>query len=318
METDPGKRIRERTFGFIGLGDMGAPMAANLAGAALNLTVYDKAGTQDRAPPGADAAQSVAHIARHADFVFLSVPDGAVSLDIAKTFTELGDIRARALINLSTTGIKAAETAEELLAEAGIGYVDAPVSGGRSGAVSGAITIMWSGPEPLLGELRPVFQTFAGTVFFVGPNPGQGQALKLLNNFLSAVAMAATSEAVAFGAGRGLDMKTMLDVLNVSTGRNSATADKFPSRILTGSYDAGFRMALMRKDVALYLDEVRACGTADRLAGIVADYWRDGAETFPDGDFTEIFKAIVGNTFRRGHEIDDHDDDTAPARPASE
>ena len=155
---------------------------------------------------------------------------------------------------------------------------------------------MWSGSEPLFGEIRPVLETFARSVFFVGAKPGQGQALKLLNNFLSAVAMAATSEAVAFGHDKGLDMKTMLDVLNVSTGRNSATADKFPNRILTGSYDAGFRMALMEKDVALYADELRASGTADRLAGVVADCWRDGVAAFPEGDFTEIFKLIGKKT----------------------
>ena len=104
--------------------------------------------------------------------------------------------------------------------------------------------------------------------------------------------MSATSEAMIFGRAHGLDMTTMLDAVNVSTGRNTATSDKFPNRIVTGTYDAGFRMALMAKDVALYLNEVRAAGTPDGLSSVVADYYRDGLAAFPDGDFTEIFKTI--------------------------
>ncbi len=281
-----------RTFGFVGLGDMGGPIAANLAKAGIDLVVHDRAGTAERAPEGARSAESTAAVATDADIVFLSVPDGDATMAVAREFAGAADTRTGAVINLSTTGIDAAENASNLLGGAGIDYIDAPVSGGRSGAINGTITIMWSGPEPLFDALRPVLETFAGSVFFVGPNPGQGQALKLLNNYLSAVAMTATSEAVAFGLDKGLDMKTMLDVLNVSTGRNSATADKFPNRILTGSFDAGFRMALMQKDVALYTDEVRASGTADRLATVVADCWREGVDKFPDGDFTEIFKVI--------------------------
>lgn len=281
-----------RTFGFVGLGDMGGPMAANLAKAGTDLVVHDKAGTVERAPAGTRATESVSEVAGETDIVFLSVPDGNATMAAAREIAEAEDRKVHAVINLSTTGIEAAETATELLGNGGIDYIDAPVSGGRSGAVNGTITIMWSGSETLLGELRPVLETFAKAVFFVGPDPGQGQALKLLNNFLSAVAMAATSEAVAFGLDKGLDLKTMLDVLNVSTGRNSATGDKFPNRILTGSYDAGFRMALMEKDVALYLDEVRATGTSAQIASVVAECWRDGAKAFPEGDFTEIFKVI--------------------------
>ena len=114
-----------------------------------------------------------------------------------------------------------------------------------------------------------------------------------MNNFLSAVAMVATSEAVTFGEKNGLDMKTMIEVINVSTGRNTASSDKFPNRVMTGSFDTGFRLALMEKDVALYLKEVTAAATPDELGQVVARYLEEGVEAYPDGDFTEIYNLIT-------------------------
>ena len=279
-------------IGYIGLGNMGAAIAANFVAGGLSVHVYDSAGTLKRAPEGSIPAETIDDIARACDAVFVCVPDGAASLDVAKAVAETDGRRVRALINMSTTGVEAANAITAALEGTGIDFVDAPVSGGRAGAVAGTITVMWSGSEALFHELRPVLKTCSKSQFFVGPRPGQGQALKLLNNFLSAVAMTATSEAMVFGEAHGLDMATMLDAVNVSTGRNTATGDKFPNRIVTGTYDAGFRMALMEKDVSLYLKEVRAARTPDRLSSIVADYFRTGLAQSPDGDFTEIFKTI--------------------------
>lgn len=282
------------TLGFVGLGDMGGPMAANLARGGARLIVHDKAGTAERAPEGAEVAGSVAELAGRAQAVFVSVPDGAATLSVAREIAGAGDRRAEAMIDLSTIGVEATGPVAAALGDAGVAYADAPVSGGRAGAVAGTITVMWSGPQDLLDALRPRIETFAKSVFFVGAEPGQGQALKLLNNFLSGVAMTATSEAIAFGLSRGLEMKTMLDVLNVSTGRNTATGDKFPNRILTASFDAGFRMPLMQKDVGLYLAEARAAGTPASIGEVVDAYWRAGLAAHPEGDFTEIFKVIAG------------------------
>jgi 3-hydroxyisobutyrate dehydrogenase-like beta-hydroxyacid dehydrogenase len=118
--------------------------------------------------------------------------------------------------------------------------------------------------------------------------------MKLLNNFLSATALAATSEAVAFGAAHELDMATMIDVLNVSTGRNSATVDKFPNRILTETYDAGFSTAHMTKDVGLFDEGATAAGTKHAVATAVTDTWRACDATLPGSDFTEIWKYVTG------------------------
>ena len=125
-----------------------------------------------------------------------------------------------------------------------------------------------------------------GKPFHAGPKPGQGQAIKLLNNFLSATALAATSEAIAFGTGQGIDMKTILDIVNASTGRNSATDDKFPRRIMHGRYDAGFTAKLQLKDIRLYLENARAAGITDEIAGVVVDVWERMEAAMPGADIT--------------------------------
>lgn len=281
-------------YGFVGLGDMGGPMAANLARGGFQLIVYDKAGTENLAPSGTEIGAGIKDVARAAQIVFVSVPDAAASLEVARSLVAVENRNTQTLVNLSTVGVEATGSIVKTLADFGIDYVDAPVSGGKAGAIRGTVTVMWSGSAEQMALIRPVLDSFAGSVFFVGPTPGQGQAMKLLNNYLSAVAMTATSEAVAFGISHSLDMKTMLDVANVSTGQNSATQDKFPNRILTSTYDAGFRMALMDKDVALYLSEAKSAGTPASLCEQVATYWQKGMKQFPDGDFTEIFKVIRG------------------------
>ena len=281
-------------YGFVGLGDMGGPMAANLARGGFQLIVYDKAGTENLAPSGTEIGAGIKDVARAAQIVFVSVPDAAASLEVARSLVAVKNRITQTLVNLSTVWVEATGSIVKTLADFGVDYVDAPVSGGRAGAIRGTVTVMWSGSAERMEFIRPVLDSFAGSVFFVGPTPGQGQAMKLLNNYLSAVAMTATSEAIVFGLSHSLDMKTMLDVANVSTGQNSATQDKFPNRILTSTYDAGFRMALMDKDVALYLSEAKSAGTPASLCEQVATYWQKGMEQFPNGDFTEIFKVIRG------------------------
>ena len=110
--------------------------------------------------------------------------------------------------------------------------------------------------ENIFEKVQPILKCIGANIFHVGPNPGQGQTVKLLNNFLSATAMAATSEAMAFGTANGLDMKAMLDVVNVSSGRNTATMDKFPNRIANEAYNGGFATKMMAKDVRLYVENV--------------------------------------------------------------
>ena len=118
------------------------------------------------------------------------------------------------------------------------------------------------------------------------------QAMKLANNFLSATTLAATSEAIAFGLGEGLEMATMLEVLNGASGRSAATSDKFPNEVLTGRYAAGFTNSLMTKDVQLYLRAVEERGRPASIGAVVASVWERFAATDPGADFTRIYAFV--------------------------
>ena len=140
-------------------------------------------------------------------------------------------------------------------------------------------------PPRAYERFKPLI-SLMGKPFHVGPKPGQGQAVKLLNNFLSATALAATSEAIDFGTKQGIEMKTILDIVNVSSGRNSATDDKFLNRILHGRFDAGFTAKLQLKDIRLYLDNARAAGVAGEIASTVVDVWQRMEAAMPGADIT--------------------------------
>lgn len=286
-------------YGVIGLGAMGAPFAANLARAGLPVAGYDASGSEARAPKGVEPLGSVAALAARCETVFLSLPDGAVCQAVAEEIAAAPKRSVRVVIDLSTVGPAAAAEIAALLGAAGIAYADAPVSGGRAGALAGTITVIWAGDAELLEAHRPALDAIAGNIFHVGTRPGQGQAMKLLNNFLSATAMAATTEAIRFGLSAGLDMRVMCDVLNVSTGRNTATDDKFPNRIATGTFDAGFATALMAKDLRLYQAAVDQAGTPNRVGETIGALWQATEEALPDSDFTRIYE-YLGSVRRHG------------------
>ncbi len=284
--------MNNEPIGFVGLGNMGAPMAANLAAAGWSLIVHDAAGTRERAPGEASVAESVAEVVSRAATVFLSLPDSAAVEAIGDAILAAPSAVARRVVDTSTIGIAQARRIHGKLAAAGIEYVDAPVSGGVAGARAGTVSIMVAAPAESFEALRPMLEGFAGNLFHVGVEPGQGQAMKLLNNFLSGAAMAATSEAVAFGDGQGLDLATMLGVLNVSTGRNTATSDKFVNRILTETYDAGFSCPQMNKDLSLYREGLAESGGADPVSGAVAGIWREFLDASANADITHIYPFI--------------------------
>lgn len=283
-----------KRLGFAGLGQMGGPMAANIAKGGFDLVVYDKAGTPGRAPDKTTPADSLDALAAESETLFLSLPDGPATVGFARDLAAIGTRAVKVVVDLSTIGLEAAREADKIYAGSDITYVDAPVSGGQSGARAGTITVMWAGPAELLESHRKILKAFCKNLFHVGDAPGQGQAMKLVNNYLSATAMAATSEAMAFGINNGLGMKTMLDVVNVSTGRNTATSDKFVNRVLTGTYDAGFKTKLLTKDVRLFAETAKAHGTPSEMAQVLADIWQRADAAMPDTDFTRIYQFITG------------------------
>ena len=280
------------SYGFIGLGDMGKPMAANLLKSSKKLTVYDIEDLDNKAPKGSLIAKSVDELVSVSEIIFISVPDGKASSNVIQEIINSNEKLVEHIINLSTIGLQKTKPLMSALNRENINYVDAPVSGGKAGAINATITIMWSGSQKLLEEIRSDLNCFSKSIFFIGNEPGQGQIMKLVNNYLSAVAMTATSEAILLGLKNNLDMKTMLEVLNVSTGKNSATLDKFPNRILTESYDAAFRISLMNKDLELYLSEAISNDMPIKIAKVVKNYFQEGEKSLPLGDFTEIYKII--------------------------
>lgn len=278
--------------GFIGLGRMGQPMATRLADAGYQLTVYDinKESVNALVAKGARAVGSPAELGSAVDTVLLSLPTPPIVREVALSLSSGNKVKT--LIDLSTTGATMAREIAAALAKKGITAVDAPVSGGVSGAVKGTLAVMVACQRSLYTELEPMLKHI-GKVFHIGEQPGMGQTMKLCNNLLSATAVAATSEVVVFGTKAGLDPTIMIDVINAGSGRNTASQDKFPRSILPRTFDFGFATGLMYKDVKLCVEEADAAGAQMWIGNAVREMWQlANNELGPDSDFTEVIKIL--------------------------
>jgi len=282
-------------IGFIGLGKMGFPMARRLIEAGHKLTVFDtqKSAMDRLVALGAKTSTSPKDIADDVETVMASLPSLQASLDVA---TGKGGViegkKVKRFIDLSTVGSQMAVKIHDLLAKKTIVQIDSPVSGGVGGAEKGTLAVMVSGPRADFETVKAALGVI-GKVFFIGEKPGSGQTMKLANNFLSATAMVATSEAVVMGVKSGLDPAVMVEVINAGSGMNTASRDKFPRSVLPRSFDFGFATGLMVKDVRLAVEEMRSLGLSMEVAEAVGRLWeviiRDqGAES----DFTEAIKPI--------------------------
>jgi 3-hydroxyisobutyrate dehydrogenase-like beta-hydroxyacid dehydrogenase len=282
------------TVGFVGLGNMGSALATNLVQAGFDVVAHDLAGP-GRAPAGSRFAASVAEVAAASDVVVLCLPDGPASRKVADAIAAVppADLRTTHVVDTSTVGVDAAREVAGTLAAAGVAHVDAAVSGGVDGARARTLTVMYAGPDAACARVEPVLAGLSDRCRRVGDRPGLAQALKLANNFLSATALAATSEAVAFGLSVGLDMATMLDVLGTSSGRNTATDDKFPRHVLTGRYASGFANTLMAKDLRLYLQAVEERSGPAAVGALTAAIWERFAAAEPGADFTLIYPFVA-------------------------
>jgi 3-hydroxyisobutyrate dehydrogenase-like beta-hydroxyacid dehydrogenase len=282
-------------IGFVGLGQMGGPMSRRLLAAGHRLVVHDvrPAAVDALVAEGAEAARPPAEVAARAEVVLVSLPTPEVVREVA--LGPGGLIQGRALrtyVDLSTTGQAVAMEVAAALAERGILVVDAPVSGGVRGALAGTLAVMVAGPALDLERVRPLLEVF-GRVFHVGERPGLGQLMKLANNYLSATAIVATAEAIALGVKGGLDPATMLDVINASTGRNTASEDKFPRQVLSGNYAAGFTTGLLTKDLDLCAAAAEMLEMPMPVAAAVLMQWQQAvAELGPDADITMIVEIV--------------------------
>jgi 3-hydroxyisobutyrate dehydrogenase-like beta-hydroxyacid dehydrogenase len=170
--------------------------------------------------------------------------------------------------------------------------VDAPVSGGVKGAENGTLAVMVSCSDEIYARVQAILAVI-GKLFHVGKEPGQGQTMKLLNNLLSATAMAISSEAVVMGVKAGLDPQMIVDVINAGSGRNSATQDKIPRCVIPRTFDFGFALALLNKDVRLCMEEADAMGVPMIVGNSVRQLLAITAVTEgPNADMTDVVKSV--------------------------
>lgn len=284
-----------QTIGFIGIGVMGQPMSLHLIRAGYDVVVFDvRAEAMAVAvSAGARAAGSVREVCDQAALVFTSLPS-------PKSFSEVmtgeGGVNAgsavRIAVDTSTVGPRATRAAAEALRVRGIELVDAPVSGGASGAEKATLAVIVSGVSQAIDTAMPILKLF-GKPTVVGAEPGQAQLLKLLNNMLSSTALAVTAEAFVAGVKGGLDPKLMLDVLNISSGRSAASQEKFVRQVLPRTFDFGFPIAGVCKDIGLAVEECEALGVPMWIGQQSRQLWnfalKQGAG---DRDMTEIVRLM--------------------------
>jgi 3-hydroxyisobutyrate dehydrogenase-like beta-hydroxyacid dehydrogenase len=237
-------------------------MCDRLLDAGHQLVVHDTrdAAVRPLAERQARVVGSARAVADEAALVCASLPTLAAYRTVALGEDGVrGSKSARIFVNMGTVGTRFVEDMAQELAAASIVTIDCPISGGPPGAAAGTLSIMASGPKDAFDRLEPALASL-GTVTYVGEKPGMAQSLKLANNILSATALVATAEAMVMGVKAGLDPEVMLQAINIGSGRNSATLQKYPGHVLTHRYDFGAALDILMKDVDLALSEGEALG----------------------------------------------------------
>jgi len=281
--------------GFIGIGNMGLPMAERLIGASDELVVHDirEAALKPLIERQARPAASPREVADRCETAFVSLPtlEALRSVVLGKDGLAEGK-RVKLVVNTCTVGVPLVEDLEKGLAAKGIDLVDCPISGGPPGARAGTLSVMVSGRPDLVERIRPLISRW-GPVTVAGPKPGLAQVLKLTNNILSAVALAATCEAYVMGAKGGLDPEVMTEAINRGSGRNSATLSKFPESVLNRSFAYGAPMHILAKDVILAIEQGERLGVPMWVCQTAALMFKHAMYAgMRDKDITELVTVI--------------------------
>jgi len=302
------------TVGFVGLGNMGRPMATRLAGAGHNLVLYDIDPVRTRTLAdelGQTPAATLAEVGASADVLITMLPDGATVRRVL--LGEHGDgkdaiagsMKADGIvIDMSSSSPVGTRELGTLLAPHKLLLIDAPVSGGVRRAVDGTLAIMVGGDRHVTECVAAVLAPLGKSI--LAGDLGAGHAIKALNNYVSAAGLLAACEAVRAGARFGLDPNTIVDILNASTGVNNSTQNKLKPFVLSGSYADGFGLALMAKDLRTALEVADATGMQTALAETVVRVWNDaeqklGAKQDPTLNHTAIDR-YLGTLDRGGSE----------------
>lgn len=280
-------------IGFIGLGAIGRPMAKHVV-ARFGGTVWNRTAERARAfaqETGAAVADSAAALVERSDVVITCLP---TSRDVETLVQGVGAAwRAGQLLIDATSGDPA--TSRQLaawLAERAVDFVDAPVSGGTSGAAAGKLTVMLGGEERAAVRARPILEAFAAKIVHVG-GVGTGDALKAINNALLAVSIEAAGEGLAALAKLGVPAKKALEVINASSGRSNVTENLVPERVVSRKWPRTFRLALLDKDVGIALDVLRQAGVPHEAIGMAKHAYDEGRKRLgEDADHVELVKLI--------------------------
>jgi 3-hydroxyisobutyrate dehydrogenase-like beta-hydroxyacid dehydrogenase len=250
-------------IGYLGVGNMGQPMAGKLLDAGHELWVYDVRAEAMRPllERQARPATSAKELADACDTVVVSLP----TLDVFRAALSGADgllwgKALKTLVNTCTVGVGFTGEIEQACAAAGVIVIDAPISGGPAGARAGTLAVMVSGQPAKVAELMPVFRLWGPTVVVAGEKPGAAQVMKLTNNIVFVAALIATSEAMTMATKAGISPDAMLQILNNGTGRNFATTTMFPQAVLPGTFDFGATIDILMKDVDLAIEQGEALG----------------------------------------------------------
>jgi 2-hydroxy-3-oxopropionate reductase len=267
---------KQERWGFIGLGVMGGPMARRLAEAGYSLVVHDinPAALKPLAKAGARVARSAREVADQATAVFVSLPAPAILREVSLGANSIAmGKKAKIVVDLSTTGSAIEKEVAAGLAKKRITLIDAPVSGGATGAAKGTLAVMVAGKSTAVAQVSDPLAVL-GKLFVVGNTPGQAQFMKLLNNLLSQSALAMSLEALVAGVKAGLDPDVMMEVINAGSGRNTATDDKIPRTVLTRSFDFGFPISGACKDTGLAIEECQSMGLPMLVGSAAHQLWK--------------------------------------------
>jgi 3-hydroxyisobutyrate dehydrogenase len=272
--------ITPQRLGFVGLGNMGFPMAARLVEAGFRLVVYDlKREAQERflRHNQAVGADSPAEVARQSDLVITMLPNGEAVKAIVLGPDGNGvmaEVMAPGsiIVDMSSSSPLGTRELGQILAAKNIHLMDAPVSGGVAKAKNGTLAIMVGGTPELLEVCRPVLAAMGERIFFSGPL-GSGHAVKALNNLLSAAGFIAATEVLLLGRSFGIDPQVMNDILNASTGRNNSTENKMERFVLARAFSSGFSLDLMVKDLNTAMDLAHEMGVPAIFSNLCRELW---------------------------------------------
>ena len=275
-------------IGFVGLGRMGRAMAPHLAGEGRQVTGHDLV-HPDPLPANVGFSARLEDLAA-SDLIITMLPDGATVRGVVDRLLDEGC--AAAVIDMSSSHPDDSRALAARLAERGLSFVDAPVSGGVSRAVSAELMIMAGGTDEAVAAAMPVLACL-GRPVHLGP-AGCGHAMKALNNYVSAAGLIAAFEALATARAAGITPDRFLEVINAATGRNNTTEVKIDRFVLDESYASGFALALMEKDVSIAASLMAAATRQGPLAGAVLAQLRDGLDRLgADADHTEIYRTVT-------------------------